>query len=286
MYRRLIILSFSLFFYGCDSKKNQAEQKFNEGLQFYTAKKYDSSLIRFQEAIKLDSSLSKAKYYLAENYRKNQNYDAAINTLNSIKNKSIPIDSIYALYSDIYSDKMDFDKTIEYAQKVILIKPNSAEGHLELGRAYYNKASYYADKESLELFKKALEQAIISNEIMPNNNKCLLLRGIIRYGINDFKGALKDLNIVFKQEKKDSTNLHKAARFIGLTYQKQGNFTLALSYLNSALKFESNDGITYFNRAIVEQELKFYDQSCEDFRKAMELGETAAVDYIRLYCNN
>lgn len=282
---KIIIILFSLLFYGCDSNKRQAERKYNEGIQMFEASKYDSSIVLFQEAIKLDTSLSKARYYLAETYRKNQNYEAAINALFGIKNKSIPLDSIYALYTKIYSNKEEFDKSIEYAKKVISIKPNSAEGHLELGKAYYNKANYLTGTESLELYKKALEQAFISNEIKPNNNKCLLLRGIIRYGINDFKGALKDLNVVLKQEKKDSTNLYQATRFIGLSYEKQRNFTLALKYLDAAINFETGNSIVYFNRALVKLELKMYDQSCEDFRKAMELGETAAVDYIQIYCN-
>lgn len=286
MNSRFLILLLTLFIFSCDSHKKQAEITFNKGLQMFNASKLDSSIILFQEAIKLDTSLSKARYYLSESYRRNKNYDAAISTLNSIKNKSIPIDSIYALYVKIYSNKDDYEKSIDYAKKVISLKPNSAEGHKELGRVYYNKASVAINStESLELYKKALEQAIISIKINPNNNESMLLRGIIRLGIKDYSGALKDLNLVLMKEKKDKKILSSAYRFVGLVLKNQKKYTESLTYFDKAVKIKPDEGIFYFNRAFIKIALNMNNEACDDFRKAMELGETYAVDYIQFYCN-
>ena len=282
---KITFLFFSILIYGCDSKKTQAERKFKEGQEMFNASKLDSSILLFQEAISLDESNSKAKYYLSETYRQNSNFEAAITTLNSIEDKSIPLDSIYSLYSSIYAGKEDHDSTILYAKKAIQINPNSAESHLELGKAYYNKANSLSDNEKIDYFKLALNQVLISNEIKPNNNECLLMRGIIRFGFEDYKGALKDFNLIIKTNKADRYTLYQTARFTGLCYYEQKRFSDALKILDIAISLGENIGIVRINRAIVKHELKMYDESCEDFRKALELGENAAVDYIKEYCN-
>lgn len=278
----LLLLSVTLF--ACQSKRQKAENKFSEGIKLCDSVKYDNAITLFQEAIKIDTSFSRAKYSLANCYLEQKNYDGAINTLGSIKNKQVSNDSIYLLFTKVYLQKEDWGKSIEYADKLIAVNPNSFEAHLLKGKSLYNKAIHATG--NLELLKKALENATIANKIKPNNNECLMLRGIVRFGINDYEGSIKDLNIVVSQEKKDSSTLGTSYRFIGLSLSKQLKLKEALSYLDTALTYSPNTGIIYYNRGFVKIDLKMSDGACDDFRKALELGETDAVDVIQIFCKD
>jgi hypothetical protein len=58
----------------------------------------------------------------------------------------------------------------------------------------------------------------------------------------------------------------------------------ALLYLDTSIVYNSKRGINYMNRGEIKKKLNMSDGACEDFRKALELGEHSAVEYIQKNC--
>lgn len=67
---------------------------------------------------------------------------------------------IYSIVSDLYSDEGDFEKALEYANKVIFIDKSNGEGYYKKGFAYYNAGDFkHAEAPLLIAEEKGIEEA-------------------------------------------------------------------------------------------------------------------------------
>jgi len=116
------------------------------------------------------------------------------------------------------------------------------------------------------------------------DNETFVLRGAIRYALSDNLGAIGDFDMAISQEKKDSSIISIAYRYKGLTENDLNNLRYAESLLDSAIIFEKKQAILYINRGDIRISLNKTDMACEDYRKALELGDNDAIDRIRENC--
>ena len=67
----------------------------------------------------------------------------------------------------------------------------------------------------------------------------------------------------------------------GISYGQLGNFDKALALVNKALEMEPQNGLYLYGRARVNLLAGKQDQAMEDFKKAAELNDEDARDYLK-----
>src|SRR5690554_6867004 len=152
-------------------------------------------------------------------------------------------------YWDYYLNK-DYNEAIFYFSKALEL---DSEYYLPLdnrARTYFDKGQY--DK-AISDYTKIIELFLNSSRYENRRSNAYdyyLERGIAKYEIGDYRGAVSDFDKVITNS--GSSYLRKNASFYnGFCNIKIGN----------------------------------YSEACKNFSMAGELGESRAYDYIREYCN-
>jgi tetratricopeptide (TPR) repeat protein len=112
----------------------------------------------------------------------------------------------------------------------------------------------------------------------------LLKRGILKTQLNDYRGAISDLDEVIKVL---NLSNHRLAYFYrAFSRNRINNNKGALEDYNYLLKIDINNAEAYFNRGLILIQNKANKNlACLDFSKAGELGLKDAYDMIEKYCN-
>ena len=178
-----------------------------------------------------------------------------------------------------------YDDYIEYCNKLISKNSSNYKMYFNKATALFNKANDAKTSETrVEQLKDALENVNISLNLNKDDNETFVLRGAIRFALADNKGAIGDFDMAISKEEKDSSIISIAYRYKGLTEKDLKNLSVAESLLDSAIIFEKKHAILYINRGDIRISLNKADLACEDYRKALELGDKDAIDRIREKC--
>lgn len=185
--------------------------------------------------------------------------------------------------------KTDFESAIYTINEALLLDPDSPE-------LLYLKSKYLlGNKENLAALSQINEAIVMA----PTNDKYLAQRGSINFEINRYKAALTDFNRAININDQKSSyyafrghsnfNLDKYAEayedyssaidlIINVIASKRGSVTYA-GTLNKDLR-----SLLLFRGMSLVHDNRPYD-GCDDFKRAYQMGETKARNYIRKYCN-
>ena len=73
---------------------------------------------------------------------------------------------------------------------------------------------------------------------------------------------------------------------IDILVESPDNTKRAIQEYTKAIKVDPNYMLAYLHRGIIKSEyLEDYKGACEDFKKAVNLGDTTAADWVKEYCN-
>jgi tetratricopeptide (TPR) repeat protein len=171
-------------------------------------------------------------------------------------------------------DAGDFYGAIEDYTKVIELEPNeSSEIYLEIGiiKDEELKDHYGA----IAAFSKAIE-------LDPNNHEAYYEIGIAKYNLEDFKGALADINFYL------GLNLQLPGPYI---YYVRGDIKAelndqygAISDFSKAIELDPNYADAFLLRGLSKYELGDMRGRCSDFIKASKLGNKYATDLYSKLC--
>lgn len=137
-----------------------------------------------------------------------------------------------------------------------------AEYYTQLGRSYCADGDY---SEGMMYYAKALE-------IDPNYFDTYIDRGLWKYAIKDYEGAIHDFTFAFSL---DSLNL-MAIHNLGAVYMSYGNLDSALICYNKAIKIDSVDG-SYYNRGGVYYALGYLDLALADYTRVIQFNQEIAL---------
>lgn len=284
-YQPLFLLILVITNYSCGKNKEHIKLELTKGKEYYYSNKYDSAIVHLNKAINIDSSNAEAFYFLSKVYFSSDNYQEAMRQIELAKKNKFNIDSTNFWKSKIFLAQEKYDDCIKLCDTLLSRNGSDYKVHLTRGTALYNKAAQAeTTEEQITLNKEALKNANQALNIHKGDNQIYALRGVIRYGLEDYKGAIKDFDLVIGDEKKDSVVISKVYRFKGLSHKSMGNYQIAENLLDSAIIFNNTSGLNYFNRGYIRLKLKETDDACDDFSKALELGMDDAVYFIRNNC--
>ncbi|MCF6352953.1 MAG: hypothetical protein L3J06_08080 [Cyclobacteriaceae bacterium] len=214
-------------------------------------------------------------------------------------NKAISLqpnnDELYQLKAYYYAStlspkdlKPDFKNAIITINSAIAINPSKSK--------YYKLRSDYKLRSNQKL--SALLDINKAIEISKTEDQYYHHRSIIRFSMSDFRSALNDINKAIEIE--DSLSGYYQMR--GNVYynlkkydQAYKNYTSAITLLfkeivESKSKLKSSNPLNIKLRQTLllrgmtlVQENKPFD-GCNDFKRALQMGESKANNYIRQYC--
>jgi len=258
---------------------------------------YLHALLSYDKAILINSTNPTLYYKRAELHIKLNNhreyivgdYDRAIaidpgNTLYYIQKAHY-----YANSVNPDNFKTDYKSAINTINNVLVIYPENPE-------LLYLKSKYLlGDHQNLSALTE-VNKAIVLD---PTNDTYLAQRGNINFEITRYRAALADFNRAIKINNKSSSyykyrghtnfNLDQYAK----AYDDYSNsIDLIISRIEAKRGSVSYDGslnkdlrgLLLFRGMSLVHDNRPYD-GCDDFKRASQMGETKARNYIRKYCN-
>jgi Tfp pilus assembly protein PilF len=107
-------------------------------------------------------------------------------------------------------------------------------------------------------------------------------RGAAYFENNNLQSAQKDFEEVLKKEPANSFAYNNLASIA----IKEKDYKKAKSMAARAIELDPKNGPAYYNRGIASQMLREEDNSCNDWKKALELGVEGARLVINTSCTN
>ena len=210
-----------------------AEAHFDKGRLFREREDWDTAILEYTEAIRLDPSYSDAYLGRGIVYYYKKDYDRAITDYT----QAIRLDPNYAVaYCNrgaAYDRKGDNDLAIADYTQSIRLDPNYAV-------AYYNRGQVYYDKKDND---RAIADYTHAIRIDPNYADAYYNRGTAYYYKKDYDLAIAD----YTQAIRIDPNYAFAYNNRGVTYKDKKDYDRAIADYEAALRIDPNYSLTKSN---------------------------------------
>ena len=237
------------------------------GIAYMGLAEYDKAIDAFLQSLNesngiLDSMDYDINYYLAAAYYKNNQLKEAETTYDSI----IDLDSRDAIAYELrgkvrlelgrYEDAMkDFDKALslddkDYDMLLEIYKVLESEGYGEAGRGYLEAA--------LEEGKRSMTET---------------QKGMMYY----FMGEYEEARQILEKEKNSGK---QAVTYLGMTYEKLGDYNYACSLYSNYLLTEE-DASLYNQLGLCKIQMEEYEEALEAFQKGMEVDNCPCMQSLK-----
>ncbi len=249
---------------------NNIDARFAKAMVFYGQGQKDSTH-RW-----LDNTLGVGKHAEAYYYKGIMSYQIG-DYDEAIKDYSGAIEAKFD-YAYAYNDrasakraKNDFAGAILDYEKALAMNPSFVFIYNNLGSAYRLNKQY--DK-AIEYYTKAMNAK--PDYLLALNN-----RGAAKLEAGRLDEAKKDFEEVLTKDPKNSGAFNNLAS-VAL---KQKDYKKAKDMSTKAIELNASNGPAYFNRGIARQMLHEEEGSCADWKKASDLGVSAAKTFMNTDCN-
>jgi tetratricopeptide (TPR) repeat protein len=269
-------------------KRQQAEEYFKLGNDYYRQDKYNNAIEAYRKAIELNPDYAEAYYNLGIVYGKQGDYVEAIKKFG----KAIELKPGYAEaydklsiaynYQGIVCSKRDeYVNAIEAYKEAIKLKPDYAEACDNLGIAYNNLGIIYYDQGE---YAKAIEEFEKAKELKPKE-------AAVYYNLGNAYAKLDEYaNAIEKYEKAIELNPDYAEAYNnrGNSYNHLGEYDKAIKSYNEAIKLNPDYAEVYNNNGIIYKKQGNYAEAIERYKKAIKLKRDFANGYNNLIelCEN
>jgi tetratricopeptide (TPR) repeat protein len=167
--------------------------------------------------------------------------------------------------------KNDYTGAIADYEKALSLNPSLVFINNNLGSAYRLNKNY---PKAIECYTKAMNDK--PEYLLALNN-----RGAAKLEAGQLDEAKKDFEEVLKKDPKNSSAFNNLASVA----IKQKDYKKAKDMASKSIELNVKNGPAYFNRGIARQMLREEEGSCADWKKASELGVTAAKSFMNTDCN-
>ncbi|MET0866573.1 MAG: caspase family protein, partial [Pseudorhodoplanes sp.] len=190
----------------------------------------------------------------------------------------------------IYYDQNNYDFAIPEFGEAVKLDPKYDEAFYYRARSFFLKKDYKAAipdfSKSIELdpkyaptwFYRGLSQERLDNldQALEDYNQAISLdnghgsarhnRGMIKLGRGNYDSAIEDFTVSIRTSADEITHNSR-----GVAYRNKGEFQLAMSDFNEAIRFDPKYARPYYNRGMLHSRAGATDLAVADLRKAVEL---------------
>ena len=204
---------------------------------------------------------------LGDYFHQNNQVDEAINSYqNAIKlNKN---EDTYLKIGNIYYEKEEYHKALDFYKKVIKIDMNNEDALIGIGYSYYHLERYH---RGISFLKKALILNNQNNEAYSGLGYCYLMSNEYRKAIKSFKKSI-ELN------SNDDNNLIG----LGSSYYNLEKYDEAIKAYEKAIKINPSNDITYGYLGVLYHEIEKYDEAIKAYKKAIKINHDNEITYENL----
>jgi tetratricopeptide (TPR) repeat protein len=231
----------------------------------YNNAKTEDKPINIQSSESAESYFSKG-YDL---YNNKKNYIGAIEAYTSAITLNPKYTYAYNNRGVAKDDLKDYQGAIEDYNKAINIDPNYAN-------AYYNRG---IAKKALNNYQGAIEDYNKAINIDPNYAEAYNNRGIAKKALNNYQGAIEDYSTAIKINPSHANAYYNR----GIAKRNLKDYQGAIEDYNKAIEINPNHSNAFYNRGLAKYYGNFSGY-CDDFKKALQLGDSDAQALIDKYC--
>ncbi len=192
--------------------------------------------------------------------------------LNLYLAEKTPDEGVLMNIAGCYYELQNYDKSIEYYQKVLLKNPRNDRALFYLGGNYYAKGDV---NKALEYYNKALVLKPADVEIkkavkIANQNKAsdLLEKGLNLYSAGKYAETFNVLNQVIKLDSQNAYGYYYRA----LIYDEWKKYALAIEDYKKSLKFMPEMDIAYYGLGVDYDMIKDYANAKRNYAKYLQLN--------------
>ena len=221
-------------------------------------------------AIDLGFEHAEAYYFLGLNYLNNENEDKALINFN----KAIELKDDYAL---VYHNRAGIKRNMgDYSGSLYDYKA-SVNYREHFPQAFCNMGSL---KMVLGDYEGAIEDFTKSIEQDPDHYLAYNSRGYGFYQMGELEKAASD----FKRALEIKLDFMEPKLNTACVLTKEGNYSEAIEIMDEVILENPEEGILYSNRGLIKEMNGDLIGACEDWSKALELGEESVEEYLK-ECN-
>jgi tetratricopeptide (TPR) repeat protein len=234
----------------------------------------------FEGALKVYSKILKAtkekdKFYYSVIYKSAVShysigqYDIALRELEDFIPAYPAFPQARLLKAFIYREKEDPDNQLKELEKAIALQPGNLEVRKWRATLLLDRGSYDSAKDDLRLLRTYEDDAEVEAYL-----------GFAYSNTDQPDSALFSFN---KAIELDAT-FQPAYLYAGSFCLQEGEYDLALKYLNLALRLDPKNHTALFYKGVALVEKEKVDEGCSCLAKAFRMGADDAGDYLKQYC--
>ena len=251
----------------------KAEKFFNDGVEFFWNNDVQNAIKNFNKAVSLDSGIANAFSYRGFSKYLLGDTKGAFDDINKSQEINSNNPFNYFFMGIIYMEA-DLEKAINLFNLVIEIDPNF---YIEKGGNAYSMRGRI--KLSLEDFEGAINDLNKGIEINPSNAGIYVDRAMAKAMSRDLKGAIDDFSKAIEMDPNDADsrkNRLEAATILKEQYEYSKSIHVKES---PELYVKLKDAHSYSNRGLGKLMFFEYIGAIDDFCKAIDLDPNYASAY-------
>ncbi len=236
-------------------------EKYNEGNRLYNARDWEAAQANYESAIELDPSFHPAYYRLARCFLKLDDPDEAMTTLNRVLKVKPDYANAHVEKGNIFRTNNQFDQAEESYRRAISYDSKSGQAWVGLGVVL--KRDRMAEAE--EAFKTAMA-------VNPKSSTALEYLGELLSEQKRWDAALPPLKKASQLKPRD----HRTSWRLSVVYNALGRHGEARLQAKRSTDIRKNFEYAWFEKGIAEKALGNRQAALEAFRNA-EKGRDASI---------
>ncbi len=222
------------------------------------------ALKALERALKLNASNLDARVHLARHHLKTGKPDRALGLLKPFMDGDIEDANMSFLLADIYRVKEEYEKSIEYLDRLIELEPKNATYVHQRGLVYF-------DWKNLDT---ARAQFLKAYSMDPNFSEAYFYAGRVDFEQGKFKQAMKAFRSVLDEKRNNGDYRY----YMGFALERSGNLTQALEEYKAIERFVPDYGDKnpemFYRRGRIMTLLGNYRQAKQDLVKVLQKDPT------------
>ena len=147
----------------------------------------------------------------------------------------------------------------------------------------FNEVNISSDQELNVNYREIIKTFSQELRVDKTNKKALLTRAYAKGKINDYEGALKDINSLIKM---DSNFNKEAIYFRAWFHTNLKNYSEAMNDYSRLIEKNEYLKISYGIRGFIKDILRDQEGACSDWDKGGELGNEKALSAFENHCQS